>query len=181
MFFSKNKLLKFQIFSVIFTWILGTILHFTYEWSNENIIVAAFSAVNESPWEHLKLLFFPMLITAIIGYFYLKPREEYQNFLCAKTTGILAALSFVIIFFYTYTGIIGTNFAVLDIGSFFVGVLIGEYVTLRLTKEIINCNKFIAIIILIVLFLCFVIFTYNPPNIGLFMEYRSLDFIMNRK
>ena len=46
MLFSKNKLLKFQIFSVIFTWILGTLLHFTYEWSNENIIIAAFSAVN---------------------------------------------------------------------------------------------------------------------------------------
>ena len=38
MLFSKNKLLKFQTFSVIFTWILGTILHFTYEWSNENIM-----------------------------------------------------------------------------------------------------------------------------------------------
>ena len=59
--FSKNKLLKFQIFSVIFIWLLGTILHFTYEWSNKNTIVAAFSAVNESTWEHLKLLFFPML------------------------------------------------------------------------------------------------------------------------
>ena len=48
MLFSKNKLLKFQTFSVIFTWILGTILHFTYEWSNENIMFAAFSAINES-------------------------------------------------------------------------------------------------------------------------------------
>ena len=37
--FSKNKLLKFQIFSVIFTWILGTILHFTYDWSNPKAIV----------------------------------------------------------------------------------------------------------------------------------------------
>lgn len=121
MLFSKNKLLKFQIFSVIFTWILGTLLHFTYEWSNENIIIAAFSAVNESTWEHLKLLFFPMFITTVIGYFYLRPTEEYKNFLCAKKIGILSALSFVVVFFYTYTGIIGTNFAVLDIGSFFCG------------------------------------------------------------
>ena len=114
--FSKNKLLRFQIFSVIFTWILGTILHFTYDWSNQNAIVGAFSAINESTWEHLKLLFFPMLITTIIGYFYLKPKEEYKNFLCAKTIGILVALVFVVIFFYTYTGVIGTNFAILDIG-----------------------------------------------------------------
>lgn len=169
MLFSKNKLLKFQTFSVIFTWILGTILHFTYEWSNENIIAAAFSAVNESTWEHLKLLFFPMLITTIIGYFYLKPIEEHKNFLCAKTIGILVAISFVVVFFYTYTGIIGTNFAVLDIGSFFIGVILGEFVAYKIVERNGKCNKGIAILILIILLLCFIVFTYNPPNIGLFI------------
>ena len=48
----KKKILKFQIFSVIFTWILGTILHFLYEWSGDNKIIASFSAGNESTWEH---------------------------------------------------------------------------------------------------------------------------------
>mgnify|MGYP000454159843 FL=1 len=166
--FSKNKLLRFQIFSVIFTWILGTILHFTYDWSNQNAIVGAFSAINESTWEHLKLLFFPMLITTIIGYFYLKPKEEYKNFLCAKTIGILVALVFVVIFFYTYTGVIGTNFAILDIGSFFVGVFLGEYTAYKLTNHISECKDGLAIFILIVLFICFVAFTYNAPHIGLF-------------
>ena len=168
MLFSKNKLLKFQIFSVIFTWIFGTLLHFTYEWSNENIIVAAFSAVNESTWEHLKLLFFPMLITTVIGYFYLRPKDEYKNFLCAKTIGILAALSFVVVFFYTYTGIIGTNFAVLDIGSFFVGVFLGEFVAYKMTLSMKCCNKLSARIVLIILLLCFITFTFNAPSIGLF-------------
>ena len=62
----KNKILRFQIYCVIFTAILGTLLHFTYEWSNENRIVGFFSAVNESTWEHLKILFYPMIITTII-------------------------------------------------------------------------------------------------------------------
>ena len=168
MLFSKNKLLKFQIFSVIFTWIFGTLLHFTYEWSNENIIVAAFSAVNESTWEHLKLLFFPMLITTVIGYFYLRPKDEYKNFLCAKTIGILAALSFVVVFFYTYTGIIGTNFAFLDIGSFFVGVFLGEFVAYKMTLSMKCCNKLSVVIVLTILLLCFITFTFNAPSIGLF-------------
>lgn len=168
MFFSKNKFLNFQIFSTIFTWILGTILHFTYELSNENSIVAVFSAVNESTWEHLKLLFFPMLITTIIGYFYLKPKEDYKNFLCAKTLGILASLSFVVVFFYTYTGIIGTNFAVLDIGSFFVGVLLGEFVSYKMTLSMKCCNKWSAVIVLIILLVCFITFTFYAPDIGLF-------------
>ncbi len=55
----KNQkiLLKYQIFSIIFTFIFGTLLHFTYEWSNQNLVVSLFSAINESTWEHLKLLY----------------------------------------------------------------------------------------------------------------------------
>lgn len=169
MFSTKNKLLKFQIFSVIFAWILGTILHFTYEWSNKNIVVAAFSAVNESTWEHLKLLFFPMIITTIIGLIYFRKKDKINNFLCAKTIGIIVALSFVVIFFYTYTGVIGTNFAILDIGSFFVGVFLGEYTAYKLIKKGALCDNKLAII-LIIIFSLFIIFTYKTPNFGIFKD-----------
>lgn len=162
----KKLLLRFQIISVIFTLILGTILHFTYNWSNENSLVGAFSAVNESTWEHLKLLFFPMLLTTIIGYFYIG--KNVPNFLCAKTIGINEAILFTIIFFYTYTGILGTNFDILNILTFVFAVFLGEYVSYKIILSYFSCNKKIAIIILILLLLSFIIFTYLPPKIGLF-------------
>ena len=166
---NKNFLLKFLIFSTIFTWILGTLLHFAYEWSNNNLLLAAFSAVNESTWEHLKLLFFPMLITTIIGYFYMK-KNNISNFLCAKAIGIITSMLFIIIFFYTYTGIIGTNFAILDIGSFFVAVVLGEYLAYKIMISDFKCNKAVSIISLIILLLCFIFFTFFPPRIGLFKD-----------
>lgn len=167
----KKKIIRFQIFSVIFTWILGTILHFLYEWSGDNKIIASFSAVNESTWEHLKLVFFPMLITTIVGF--LAIGKDNKKFWCAKTIGIILAMSFIIVFFYTYTGIIGTNFAILDIGSFFVAVILGEYVAHKIMtndeyKQ--KCNKRIAVIGLICILLCFIIFTYLQPHIGLFKD-----------
>lgn len=67
----SNKILKYQIFSAVFAIILGTILHFTYEWSGNNNLVGIFSSVNESTWEHLKLAFYPMLITSIIRFLYI--------------------------------------------------------------------------------------------------------------
>lgn len=167
----KKKILRFQIFSVIFTLILGTILHFLYEWSGDNKIIASFSAVNESTWEHLKLVFFPMLITTIIGFFVIG--KDNNKFWCAKALGIILAMSFIVVFFYTYTGIIGTNFAILDIGSFFVAVILGEYVAYKImTNEEykLKCNKRIAVIGLICILLCFIIFTYLPPHIGLFKD-----------
>lgn len=160
------KIRKYQIFSIIFACILGTLLHFTYEFFGKNIFVASFSAINESVWEHLKLLFFPMLITTIIGYFYIGKNSS--NFLCSKLLGILASMSFIIIFFYTYTGIIGKSIVFIDIASFFVAVILGEYIAYKLMTSNFKCNKIIATIILLVILICFVVFTYYTPNIGIF-------------
>ena len=139
----EKRIFNFQLFSFIFTSILGTLLHFTYEWSNNNQFVGLFSAVNESTWEHLKLLFFPMLITIIIGYFYIG--KTVPNFLCAKTLGILTSILFTIIFFYSYTGILGTNIDFINILTFFLGVLFGEYVAYKLMTCNFVCNKVFSI------------------------------------
>lgn len=165
---NKIKFVRFQIFSAIFAIILGTILHFTYEWSGNNSIVGIFSAINESTWEHLKLLFFPMLITTIIGYFIF--RDTFPSFLCSKTIGIITAIIFTIVFFYTYTGIIGTNYAFLNILTFIFSVIIGEYVTYKLTLNNIPCNKSLFTFILLILAFCFIFFTFNPPKINLFKD-----------
>jgi hypothetical protein len=170
----KVSIKNFQIFSAIFVMILGTLLHFTYEWSEGNLLVASFSAVNESTWEHLKLLFYPMLLTTIIGYFYFSKTKHI--FLCANTIGILTAVSFTTVFFYTYTGIIGTNFAFLDIGSFFIAVIFGEFVIYKLLLSNFSCNKKTAFIVLLVLLLCFILFTYATPEIGLFRDPVSNEF-----
>ena len=161
-----QPVLKFQIFSVILVSILGTLLHFTYQWSNYNSFIGLFSAVNESTWENLKLVFFPMFLTIIIGFFYF---EKYiPNFLCAKTLGIIISICFIIVFFYTYTGMLGANFATINILSFYIAIILGEYISYKLMISNFKCNKKIAIITLAILLLSFVIFTYIPPEIGLF-------------
>lgn len=164
----KIKIRNYQIFSAVFACVLGTLLHFTYEIFGENIFVGAFSAINESVWEHLKLLFFPMLLTTIIGYFYIG--KSTPNFLCSKTLGIVTSILFIIIFFYTYTGIIGKSIIFIDISSFFVAVILGEYLAYRLITSDFKCNRIIAIIILTVLLVGFVVFTYFTPNIGIFED-----------
>ena len=164
----KSSILKFEIISTIFIMVVGTLLHFTFGWSNNNSLIGTFSAVNESTWEHLKLLFFPMLISTIIGYFY--KGKVIPNYLCSKVIGIILSMSFVVIFFYTYTGIIGTNFAIVDIGSFFIAVALGQYVAYQKMKSQSSCNKLVPIIVLLVLYLSFVVFTFFPPHIALLKD-----------
>lgn len=165
---NKIKIRKYQIFSTIFVFFLGTLLHFVYDWSGQNQIIGVFSAVNESTWEHLKLIYFPVLITIIMGYLYLG--KTIPNFVCSKTIGLLISLVFTVIFFYTYTGVLGTNIAFIDIFSFFIAVILGEFLSYVLIVNNFKCNNKIAIIILSILYILFMAFTYNPPRIGLFKE-----------
>ena len=169
--FNKKSILKVEIISTIFIMLAGVILHFVYEWSGNNIFVGMLTPINESIWEHLKLLFFPMLITLIIGYFY--EGKNYENYICAKTLGIISSMIFTAIAFYSYTGVLGESIDFMNIILFFIAVILGQY---KSYKNIISnnyCNIKIAIIILVIITLLFIYFTFNPPNIGLF---RVLDF-----
>ena len=164
----KRKIRRYQIFSTLFIFVLGTLLHFTYNWSGQNNIIGTFSAVNESTWEHLKLIFFPMLITIIIGFLYLG--RMVPNFICSKTIGLLVSLAFTVIFFYTYTGVLGTNIAFIDIAAFFIAIILGEFIAYILMVNKFKCNNKLGIIILTIFLILFINFTYNTPKIGLFKD-----------
>jgi len=163
------KIKTWEIITVIICIILGIVLHFTYEWSGENMIVGLFSAVNESTWEHLKLIYYPSILMAIIGYFIIGKRSN--NYWFSQALGIITAIVFTVVFFYTYTGIIGTNFAWLNIATFVLAVILGGYVTYKiLTSRKMYNAEVISIIFLIILFLSFILYTFSPPEIALFQE-----------
>ncbi len=171
---NRKTIKQFQIFSLIFTFILGTFLHFTYNLSGNNLFVASFSAVNESVWEHLKILYFPILLTIVIGCFYFKYfnilDNTIPNFICSKTIGVVIAMSLLVTFFFTYTGVLGKNIAIIDIGSFFVFSILATYISYILIINKFSCNKKTAIITLIIITVLFIFFTYCPLKIGLFKD-----------
>ena len=60
-----QKLTRLKIFtavSFILTATLGTACHFAFDFFGQSRLIAPFVPVNESTWEHLKLLFFPFLL-----------------------------------------------------------------------------------------------------------------------
>ena len=87
----KFKISIWQFFGFGFTSLFGTLLHFLYEWTGKNNFTALFSGVNESTWEHMKLLFFPLLIFSIIEYYIFGRNETY--YWCIKLTGTILGLA----------------------------------------------------------------------------------------
>ena len=155
------------ILRYLFVALSGIFLHFAYELSGENPIVGLFAAVNESVWEHLKLLFFPMLVLTLWDLF-INYRNN-SNFLPARTIGILAGLVFIVVAFYTITGIIGTPIAWINIVIFLLAVALAFLVERKLLCRKCLFSATTAIVILIVLIVLFVVFTIAPPALGIFI------------
>lgn len=165
-----NGLLCWEVAGFIFVVVAGTILHFVYNWTGQNRIAGIFSPVNESTWEHLKLLFYPALLYSIVEYFAIGSR--FPNFIAAKTLGIVLGLLVIIAVFYTYTGIVGKHYLWADILTFVLGVAAAYLYSWRTIHQADAgiIPQFTALLIALVLLVCFVIFTFYPPHIPLFLD-----------
>ena len=147
----------------------GTLLHFLYDWLGEAAYLAPFSSVNESTWEHMKLLFWPMLAFAAIQRLFFKERKD---FWCVKLRGILLGICLIPIIFYTYNGVIGKSPDWLNISIFFICAAISYIYETRLfnTERLICKSPRKALLVLLAIALSFVIFTFLTPSLGIFKD-----------
>ena len=159
-----------KIFGIIICTIAGILLHFVYEWSGNNKIAGYISAVNESTWEHLKLLFIPVLFYTLFEYLVFK--EKGTSFLFSRTLSLIMGMFFIVTAFYTISGIVGkTDMPAVNIGIYVIGVFITFLLTGIIEKSVFNTPKYfdiLAITVLLIFLILFIVFTYNPANIGLF-------------
>ena len=165
----KKSIGLWQLAGFAVTSFLGTLLHFLYDWSGQSAWVAPFSGVNESTWEHMKLLFWPMFIYAIIQSFFFR---DQKNFRCIKLKGILLGLFLIPVLFYTYNGVIGKSPDWINIAIFFISaaaVYFFEARQLKSPKDFCAYPK-IAFIILCVIAMLFVLFTFLTPMLGIFRD-----------
>ena len=165
----KRSVWLWQLCGFSFTALAGTLLHFLYDWLGGAIWIAPFSGVNESTWEHMKLLFFPMLLFAIAQSFLFRERED---FWCVKARGITLGIVLIPTIFYTYNGAIGKSPDWLNIAIFFICAAIAYiYETRQFCKSTTTCkHQTFAFTLLCVIALFFVIFTFWTPTLGIFKD-----------
>lgn len=162
---------RWQLLGFLFVCAAGTALHFLYDWSGGSAIAAPFAAVNESVWEHMKLLFWPMLLwaaaeaPALGGYL--------RGFWPAKALGVLLGLALVPVLYYTYTGALGLSSLWADIAIFFAAAAAAFWVETRLLgreRRRGGWTRPAALIVLAALAAAFLLFTFFPPHIPLFQD-----------
>lgn len=165
----KRPIGLWQLMGFAVTSLGGTLLHFLYEWLGKAAWIAPFSGVNESTWEHMKLIFWPMFLFAVIESFFFRDRE---NFWCVKLRGILLGLILIPIIFYTYNGVIGKSPDWLNIAIFFIAAAITYiYETVQFGKDGGKCkNPRLPILILCAVAVLFFVFTFATPEINIFKD-----------
>ena len=168
--YMKKSLSFWQFAGFLFTAVAGVLLHFLYDWSNQSVFIAPFSAINESIWEHMKLLYFPMFAFALVERQFIG--DEYANYWCAKLAGILLGLTLIPVLYYSYTGIFGVQVDWINIAIFFVATATTYlFETWLLKKEGWKCpSPLLALLVLCLIGYAFVIWTYTPPAIPLFQD-----------
>lgn len=169
----KRNLFLLKFGGYVFVSVLGTLFHFLYDLTGKIIIFAPFTAVNESIFEHMKLLYFPLLLWTIIETFIFK--REYKNFFCAKAKSFTVGLLLIPFLFYTYTGALGVYADWFNILIFFISAAVAFIVdskSLKCNRDCLFPESFYKFYILL-LGVLFVIFTFFPIEIPLFLDRQS--------
>ena len=165
----KRSIGLWQLMGFAVTALSGTLLHFLYDWLGGATWIAPFSGVNESTWEHMKLLFWPMLLFAALQSLFFPDRED---FWCVKTKGILLGLVLIPVLFYTYNGVIGSSPDWINIAIFFISAAMAYlYETRQFSTGTTACkHPKPAIALLCLMAVLFAVFTFLTPEICLFRD-----------
>lgn len=167
----QRRLFSAELAGALFVLAAGALAHFTYDWSGGNRLAAALTAVNESVWEHMKLLFVPMFLLTLFQLPTLGRR--YPNFPAVRAVSALTGTALIPVLFYTYTGALGRDLLWADLAIFILAVAAAFVLERRLLAR----GRFSApwqqaagALALWAVLLLFVLFTFRPPHAPLWRD-----------
>lgn len=147
----------------------GTLLHFLYDWTGGSILTAPFSGVNESTWEHMKLLFWPLFLFALVQRLFFR---DQKNYWCVKLVQILLGLILIPVLFYTYNGALGKSPDWINIAIFYICaavIFLFEWWAFR--QDRLPCSRpLLALAAICLIGVLFVVFTFKAPRLPLFQD-----------
>lgn len=167
----RKRLFFWELAGFLFTSAVGALLHFVYGWSGGSLAAAVVSAVNESTWEHMKLLFVPMFLFSVVQACVLG--KNYPNFLAVRAVSILMGLALIPVLYYTYTGAWGQMRDWANIAVFFLaalGAFLLDCSLLRRNRLSSPWQQVLGLIVLWGLAFCFVWCTFRPIHIALWRD-----------
>ena len=163
------SLKKLKIISIIIAFVLCFPIHFIYDLF-PNFISSIFAPVNESIWEHMKILFTSIVITGVIQKIIVKKKNLNFNNVCISnvTSGILSIPIYLIMFIPIYN-LMGENLFI-SLFIMLITIIISEWISYSIMNMKDLGLEDASIILVIAMYVIFIMLTYNPPSSSLFED-----------
>ena len=155
--------------------VAGAFMHYFYSLSRKNILVGLVSPVNESVWEHLKLIFLPMMLWWGV-YYIIRGKElsiDSNRWFTAGLVSLMVSMIGIIFLYYFYTGAFGKKSVLVDIGILFVALFIGQTLSFHIYQHFKGIHVYFVFLIVCIIFCILALCTFNPPHIPLFQESKT--------
>jgi len=164
------KLTTLKIIGTIIAFILAFPLHFLYD-KFPNILTSIIAPVNESIWEHMKIIFGCVMLSGVIQKIYIiKKKLNYKNVCISNFIAAIASMPIFLCLFLPIYNIFGHNI-VITLILMFITFLISQIITIIIINLDTNLKlENATIIFVIIVYLIFAYFTYNPIKIDLFKD-----------
>ena len=148
-----------SIIGIVFVSIFGTLFHFAYD-----LIPIFIFPMNESIFEHTKLIIVPMLLYfCLVLLFRIEDKKKiFSSFVTAILSGILIIVSG----YYTYSGILGYDVDWINIIIFFISV-ISSFIIIYKKKTLFDFTN--SVVVLGILLILMTLFSYYPLDIAFFI------------
>ena len=163
---------KWILIGIPILFLVGSCMHFLYDLTTYNVIIGTIAPVNESVWEHLKMVILPVILWWTVYYLVAGKIKniDINKWFTGALVALLTALITIPLLFYFYTNAFGIESLVVDILLLLLALLFGQLIGLHFYKYCKGLNSIIIISVFIIIIFLFTLFTFYPPHLPLFKE-----------
>ena len=160
---------KLKIIGVVVAFFLCFPFHFIYD-RFPSFVTSIFAPVNESIWEHMKILFGSIILSGVIQkIIVVSKRLEFNNICFSNFVGAISSIPIFLIIFLPIYYNFGHNL-VITIIIMFITIVISEYIAYKvmMMRNLYQENK--TILSVVIVYIIFTILSYFPINNNLFID-----------
>lgn len=164
----ENKTKKIFAYIGVFILLCGlsSLVHFLFDWTHCTFF-ALFSPINESVWEHSKVVITPFVLVSAVAFCFI--RKDAKNYFAVVAKSIVLMQLLMIASYYFYFGILGKEIVVIDILIAFLCEGLGLFFMFQYFNKQKTVSKLWYIFAGLVIALLLT-FTFVQPNIPLFIS-----------
>ena len=164
---------KVKIFIIILLFIISIPIHYIYKWF-PNIVTSIFFPVNESIFEHMKIIYTSIVIVSILEYFiYKNSTIKVNNFILSIPIVSIIGITFYLIIYIILNNFIKHNI-IISISLLYIIFIICEILSYYILKsKAINKSCIIGIFLITISYISFTYLTYYPPKNYLFLDNKT--------